>query len=84
MKGLEGKFYVCIKDFVLLTNENESIEIGGYVVKLSLKKVKLSHEHPLKRIEYDEEGRYALSRGDRTYALSGFTKYEVLKKANQE
>jgi len=84
---LEGKLNgnVCKGDIVLL--HSESVDVSGYVCNFNSERIILSHEDPFTSVtwgggSYDRGIRKNLGRGDKTYNLSRFESYEVIRKYN--
>ncbi|MBW2976787.1 hypothetical protein KY347_05055 [Candidatus Woesearchaeota archaeon] len=82
LSGLEGKLTnVNIGDQVEL--RSDGLNISGYVLYLSTKEIKLSHENPFSTKRgfkaHNDFFRKELTAGNRTYRLKGFEHYDVLK-----
>lgn len=81
----ESRIEVTVGDLVLLSNPQREIEISGYVVDSSYETIILSHEDPTKKsVGCHLNGRWIPFKGNRSYWLSGFTDYEILRKADRE
>lgn len=83
MEGLENKLDgVHVGDLIRL--HSPEFEVGGYVTNFDPKQVRLSHENPFSKItglsSWNRGYRSTFTAGDRTYDLSVFKSYEVLKK----
>ncbi len=72
--GFEG---VNLGDMLLLQAENNDI-VSGFVHKLTLRTVKLSHESPNNECGYGFAHFPRLTIGNRKYHLSDFKEYKVI------
>ena len=79
MKKLENNVLegVNIGDNLFLKTENGDF-VSGFVVKSTIGKVRLSHEHPKNNESYN------FTKGNRDYWLSKFSEYEVRNLPNNE
>lgn len=85
MKKLENNLLegVNIGDYLCLKAENEDL-VSGFVVKSTVGRVKLSHEHPKNKSPNYLHFTLHITKGDRAYWLGDFSEYEVMNQTNNK
>lgn len=86
MKGLENKLKgVSVGD--LLSLRSYEFEVAGFVVNYDCRKIILSHENPFSELKFkgqsssDAKYRINMGVGDKTYNLSKFESFEIIRSA---